>query len=133
MTIRTSYPHQSLKFWIADGSPALDVWLGYTPVDKAQRQNRTFIVLSVRRPKISKLLDMVWPVLAWFTNRVFAEDCSIVEMEQVAHDDLGRRLESGSVSAHPGSAEIACREWRLAMLLIGSVFAEPIRIAGSAP
>lgn len=89
MTIRTGYPHQTLKFWIADGSPALDVWLGYTPVDKAQRQNRTFIVLSVRRPKLSKLLDVVWPVLAWFTNRVFAEDCSIVEMEQLAHDDQG--------------------------------------------
>ncbi len=89
MTVRTEYPHQSLKFWISDGDPALDVWLGYTPVDKEQRFNRTFIVLSVRRPKIAKMLDLVWPMLAWFTNRVFAEDCAIVEMEQAAHDSQG--------------------------------------------
>jgi hypothetical protein len=28
-------------------------------------------------------------VLAWFTNRVFAEDCEIVEMEQAAYDEQG--------------------------------------------
>ena len=39
-------------------------------------------MLSVRRPKIPGVLDLAWPVLAWFTNRVFAEDCAIVEMEQ---------------------------------------------------
>ena len=46
-------------------------------------------MLSVRRPKIPGLLDLAWPVLAWFTNRVFAEDCEIVEMEQAAHDAQG--------------------------------------------
>jgi hypothetical protein len=45
--------------------------------------------LSVRRPKIPGVLNLVWPVLAWFTNRVFAEDCEIVEMEQAAHDAQG--------------------------------------------
>ena len=35
------------------------------------------------------MLDLAWPVLAWFTNRVFAEDCEIVEMEQAAHDAQG--------------------------------------------
>jgi renierapurpurin 18,18'-hydroxylase len=89
MTIRTGYPHQTLQFWISDDAPALDVWLGYTPVDRAQRLNRTFIVLSVRRPKIGPLLDIAWPVLTYFTNRVFAEDRAIVEMEQKAHDDQG--------------------------------------------
>ena len=89
MTIRTDYPHQTLKFWISDGAPVLDVWLGYTPVDRAQRLNRTFIVLSVRRPRMAPLLDLAWPVLAYFTNRVFAEDRAIVEMEQKAHDDQG--------------------------------------------
>ena len=67
----------------------LSVWLGYTPVDAAQRHNRTFVVLSVRRPKIPAMLDLAWPVLAWFTSRVFAEDCEIVEMEQAAHDAQG--------------------------------------------
>ncbi|MGP8232118.1 MAG: Rieske 2Fe-2S domain-containing protein, partial [Methylovirgula sp.] len=89
MTVRTEYPHQTLKFWTSDGEPVLNVWLGYTPVDEAQRLNRTFIALSVRRPKIPKLLDVIWPVLAWFTNRVFREDCDIVEMEQIAHDKQG--------------------------------------------
>jgi renierapurpurin 18,18'-hydroxylase len=89
MTIRTEYPHQTLRFWASDGKPALHVWLGYTPVDEAQRLNRTFIALSVRRPKIPGLLDMAWPVLTWFTNRVFKEDCAIVEMEQAAYDSQG--------------------------------------------
>jgi renierapurpurin 18,18'-hydroxylase len=89
MTIRTGYPHQMLKFWISGGDPALDVWLGYTPVDKAQRLNRTFIALSVRRPKIAAMLDIVWPVLTLFTNRVLKEDREIVEMEQIAHDSQG--------------------------------------------
>jgi hypothetical protein len=47
------------------------------------------VVLSVRRPKIPGVLDLAWPVLAWFTSRVFAEDCEIVEMEQAAHDEQG--------------------------------------------
>jgi hypothetical protein len=47
------------------------------------------VVLSVRRPKIPAVLDLAWPVLAWFTSRVFAEDCEIVEMEQAAHDAQG--------------------------------------------
>jgi len=28
-------------------------------------------------------------VLAWFTSRVFSEDCEIVEMEQAAYDEQG--------------------------------------------
>ncbi len=75
--------------WTRGDEPVLSVWLGYTPDDAKQRQNRTFIVLSVRRPKIPAALDLAWPVLAWFTDRVFAEDCAIVEMEQAAHDAQG--------------------------------------------
>ncbi|MGA2412532.1 MAG: aromatic ring-hydroxylating dioxygenase subunit alpha [Candidatus Binataceae bacterium] len=89
MTIRTEYPYQTLRHWISGEAPVLSVWLGYTPVDREQRLNRTFIVLSVRRPKVPLLLDAAWPVLAWFTNRVFAEDCDIVEMEQAAYDSQG--------------------------------------------
>jgi len=35
------------------------------------------------------LLDLAWPALIWFTNRIFAEDRKIVEMEQAAHDSQG--------------------------------------------
>lgn len=89
MTIRTDYPYQTLRFWTSNGNPVLHVWLGYTPVGEAQRLNKTFIVLSVRRPKMPALLDVVWPVLVWFTNRVFKEDRVIVEMEQAAYDTQG--------------------------------------------
>ena len=57
--------------------------------DAEQRVNRTFGLLSVRRPKIPGLLDMAWPVLVWFTERIFAEDRTSVEMEQAAHDRQG--------------------------------------------
>jgi phenylpropionate dioxygenase-like ring-hydroxylating dioxygenase large terminal subunit len=89
MTIRTEYPHQTLRLWISGELPVLDVWLGYTPVGADQRSNRTFIVLSVRRPRLPGALEIVWPILTWFTNRVFAEDREIVEMEQKAYDAQG--------------------------------------------
>jgi len=89
MTVRTEYPYQTLRHWAGKDDPALYVWLGYTPVDKEQRINRTFIILSVRRPKVPLLLDTVWPVICWFTDRVFAEDCEIVEIEQMAYDAQG--------------------------------------------
>jgi renierapurpurin 18,18'-hydroxylase len=89
MTVRTEYPYQTLKFWTSGDEPMLSVWLGYTPVDAAQRRNRTFVVLSVRKPKIPGILSMAWPALAWFTDRVFEEDREIVEMEQAAFDEQG--------------------------------------------
>jgi phenylpropionate dioxygenase-like ring-hydroxylating dioxygenase large terminal subunit len=89
MTIRTEYPHQSLRFWTAGEEPVLHVWLGYTPVDLEQRKNRSFIMISVRKPKIPGVLELAWPLLGWFTNRVFEEDRIIVEMEQAAWDAQG--------------------------------------------
>ncbi len=67
----------------------MDLWIAYVPVDAEQRVNRTFGLLSVRRPKIPGLLDIGWPLLVWFTERIFAEDRDIVEMEQAAHDRQG--------------------------------------------
>ncbi|MDB5362896.1 MAG: ferredoxin [Rhodospirillales bacterium] len=89
MTIRTEYPHQSLRIWTSGDEPVMHLWIGYTPVDAEQRLNRTFGLLSVRRPKIPGLLDLAWPALIWFTNRIFAEDRRIVELEQAAHDSQG--------------------------------------------
>ena len=89
MTIRTGYPHQRLKVWVGDGEPVLDVWLGYTPLDAAQRSNRTFGYLSVKRPKVPGLIHAAWPFITWFTERIFTEDRHIVELEQAAHDAQG--------------------------------------------
>jgi hypothetical protein len=58
-------------------------------MDAEQRTNRTFGLLSVRRPKIPGLLDAAWPVLIWFTERIFREDREIVEMEQAAYNAQG--------------------------------------------
>jgi phenylpropionate dioxygenase-like ring-hydroxylating dioxygenase large terminal subunit len=89
MTIRTDYPYQTLKIWTSGDDFVMDLWIAYVPVDAEQRVNRTFGLLSVRRPKIPGVLDLAWPVLVWFTERIFAEDREIVEMEQTAHDRQG--------------------------------------------
>jgi hypothetical protein len=95
MTIRTEYPYQTLRLWASGEEPLLHVWLGYTPVDKAQRLNRTFIVLSVRRPKIPGVLDLAWPALSWFTNRVFKEDCEIQARKPMVSRTLRGRSRFG--------------------------------------
>jgi hypothetical protein len=67
----------------------MDLWIAYVPQDREQRTNRTFGLLSVRRPKIRGILDLAWPLLVIFTERIFREDRDIVEMEQAAHDAQG--------------------------------------------
>jgi hypothetical protein len=89
MTIRTDYPYQRLKFWVDGGDPVLDVWLGYTPLDREQRTNRTFGYLSVKKPKPAFMLYLAWPFITWFTENIFREDKDIVEKEQAAHDAQG--------------------------------------------
>ncbi len=89
MTIRTGYPHQSLKVWVNGGDPVLEVWLGYTPVDAQQRVTRTFGYLSVRKPAIPGLIHLAWPFVRWFTEAIFAQDKAIMEQEQKAHDAQG--------------------------------------------
>jgi len=89
MTIRTGYPYQNLKVWVNGGEPVLDVWLGYTPLDREQRTNRTFGYLSVKKPKIPGLIHVAWPFITWFTEGIFAQDKHIVEQEQKAHDAQG--------------------------------------------
>jgi len=89
MTIRTEYPYQTLRIWTAGDKPVMHLWICYTPVDAAQTYNRTFGLLSICRPKLSWLLDLGWPALIWFTDRIFKEDREIVEMEQAAHDRQG--------------------------------------------
>ena len=94
MRIRTDYPNQSLKVWLGrdikmSDDPVLDVWLGYTPLDHAQRTNRTYGYLSVKRPPVPGLIDAAWPFVTWFTENIFREDKEIVEYEQQAYDAQG--------------------------------------------
>ncbi len=86
MTIRTEYPYQTLRIWAGDDLPVMSLWIAYVPLDAGQRSNRTFGLLSVRRPRIPGLIEAAWPLLVLFTERIFAEDREIVEMEQAAHD-----------------------------------------------
>jgi phenylpropionate dioxygenase-like ring-hydroxylating dioxygenase large terminal subunit len=89
MTIRTEYPYQNLKIWTDSDVPVMNLWIAYVPLDRAQRTNRTFGLLCVQRPKIPLLLEAAWPLLVWFTERIFTEDRWIVEAEQRAHDEQG--------------------------------------------
>ncbi len=92
MTIRTQYPYQTLRIWAGDDIPVMHLWIVYVPLDAEQRSNRTFGLLSVRRPRIPLLIDAVWPLLVVFTERIFKEDREIVELEQAAHDRQGEDL-----------------------------------------
>ena len=89
MTVRTGYPYQTLQIRSGDGTLVMDLWIVYVPLDAAQRTNRTFGLLSIRRPGIPLALDLAWPLLVWFTERIFSEDRWIVEREQEAHDRQG--------------------------------------------
>ena len=90
MTIRTEYPYQTLRFWTAGSSePALDLWNVYIPLDEAQRTNRTFGLMMIRRPALPGVIHLLWPFIVWFTNGIFAEDRWICELEQAAFDAQG--------------------------------------------
>jgi phenylpropionate dioxygenase-like ring-hydroxylating dioxygenase large terminal subunit len=94
MRIRTDYPSQNLKVWVGrdiqqSNDPVLDVWLGYTPLDAAQRTNRTYGYLSVKKPRVPGVIHAVWPFVVWFTENIFREDKEIVEYEQRAYDEQG--------------------------------------------
>ena len=90
MTIRTEYPYQNLRLWTDGELPVMNLWIVHVPLDREQRTSRTFGLLSIQRPeKMGFLLDAAWPVLVWFTERIFTEDREIVELEQKAHDEQG--------------------------------------------
>ena len=89
MTIRTEYPYQTLKIRTSEKTLVMDLWIVYVPLDREQRTNRTFGLLSIRKPGIPGVLNLAWPLLVWFTERIFKEDREIVEAEQRAHDSQG--------------------------------------------
>jgi phenylpropionate dioxygenase-like ring-hydroxylating dioxygenase large terminal subunit len=90
MTIATEYPYQRLRFWPPEtDEPALDLWNVYVPLDRAQRTNRTFGLMMIKKPSLPGLIHLMWPAIAWFTDGIFAEDKDIVEKEQQAFDAQG--------------------------------------------
>jgi renierapurpurin 18,18'-hydroxylase len=90
MTIRTVYPYQTLTLRRPTSpDPALHLWTAYVPVDRAQRRNRSFGLLMLKKPNIPGLLYLTWPAIRFFTERVFAEDRMAVEAEQRAYDEQG--------------------------------------------
>ena len=61
-------------------------------LDREQKTIRTFGLLSIHKPGgiLGRgLLQIGWPFLVMFTERIFKEDRWIVEAEQAAHDAQG--------------------------------------------
>jgi hypothetical protein len=90
ITIRTGYPYQTLRLAASeDGPAAFSLWAAYVPVDAAQRASHAFGLLMIARPRVPGALELAWPFIRRFTERVFAEDRMAVEAEQRAWDEQG--------------------------------------------
>ena len=76
MTIRTGYPYQTLKFWTAGQHRARARPLEHlrAATDREQRTNQTYGLMMVRKPDMPGLMHLMWPVIVWFTNGIFAQD-----------------------------------------------------------
>ena len=90
MTIRTEYPYQTLDL-VPEGAerPAFRLWVAYVPQDAGQRTCHAYGLLMIEKPGIPGALNLAWPLIRRFTERVFAEDRMAVEAEQRAWDEQG--------------------------------------------
>jgi hypothetical protein len=90
MTIRTEYPYQTLDL-VPEGAerPAFRLWVAYVPRDAEQRVCHTYGLLMIEKPRVPGVLQLAWPLIRRFTERVFAEDRMAVEAEQRAWDEQG--------------------------------------------
>ncbi|MFF9578030.1 Rieske 2Fe-2S domain-containing protein [Streptomyces rubiginosohelvolus] len=90
MTIRTEYPYQTLDLVPEKADhPALRLWAVYVPEDAEQRVCHAYGLLMIEKPRIPAALNVAWPFIRHFTERVFAEDRMAVEAEQRAWDEQG--------------------------------------------
>ncbi|WP_083301821.1 Rieske 2Fe-2S domain-containing protein [Kozakia baliensis] len=89
VTIRTTYPYQSLHIHDKDGDLIMQLFAVYVPNSADGKSSQNFGLLSVLRPKTPFLIDLIWPALGIFTHRIFEEDREIMEMEQQAWNELG--------------------------------------------
>ena len=93
ITIRTGYPYQTLRLAPAEsGPPAFSLWAAYVPEDAGQRTSHAYGLLMIPRPRVAVALNLAWPFIRRFTERVFAEDRMAVEAEQRAWDEQGQDL-----------------------------------------
>ncbi|MGY6019929.1 Rieske 2Fe-2S domain-containing protein [Streptomyces spinosirectus] len=90
MTICTEYPYQTLDL-VPQGAerPAFRLWAAYVPEDAEQRICHTYGLLMIEKPRVPGVLQLAWPLIRRFTERVFAEDRMAVEAEQRAWDEQG--------------------------------------------
>ncbi|MBR8638965.1 aromatic ring-hydroxylating dioxygenase subunit alpha [Streptomyces tuirus] len=90
MTIRTEYPYQTLDLVPENAEhPAFRLWVAYVPEDAEQRTCHAYGLLMIEKPGIPGVLQLAWPFIRRFTERVFAEDRMAVEAEQRAWDEQG--------------------------------------------
>ena len=90
ITIRTGYPYQTLQQVPEHAElPAFSLWVAYVPQDAEQRTNHVYGLLMIKKPPIPGSLQLAWPFIRRFTERVFAEDRMAVEAEQRAWDEQG--------------------------------------------
>lgn len=87
--MRTTYPYQSLKIHDKDGDLIMELFSVYVPNSADGMSTQVFGLLSVLRPKTPFLIDLIWPALGIFTNRIFEEDREIMELEQAAWREQG--------------------------------------------
>ncbi|MET7540811.1 Rieske 2Fe-2S domain-containing protein [Streptomyces sp. NPDC055059] len=90
ITIRTQYPYQTLRA-VPDGAelPSFSLWAAYVPEDAEQRINHAYGLLMIAKPPVPGVLQLAWPLIRRFTERVFAQDRMAVEAEQRAWDEQG--------------------------------------------
>ncbi|MFE6286620.1 Rieske 2Fe-2S domain-containing protein [Streptomyces sp. NPDC057877] len=90
LTIRTEYPYQTLDLVPEHAErPAFRLWAVYVPEDAEQRRCRAYGLLMIEKPRFPGALQLAWPLIRRFTERVFAEDRMAVEAEQRAWDEQG--------------------------------------------
>jgi phenylpropionate dioxygenase-like ring-hydroxylating dioxygenase large terminal subunit len=88
ITIRTGYPYQTLRLVPENAElPAFSLWVAYVPEDAEQRTNHVYGLLMIEKPPVPGALNLAWPFIRRFTERVFAEDRMAVEAEQRAWDE----------------------------------------------
>jgi phenylpropionate dioxygenase-like ring-hydroxylating dioxygenase large terminal subunit len=90
LTITTAYPYQTLQLVPEDAElPAFSLWVAYVPEDTEQRVNHVYGLLMIEKPPVPGAIQLAWPLIRRFTERVFAEDRTAVEAEQRAWDEQG--------------------------------------------
>lgn len=90
MTIRTEYPYQTLDLVPQNARhESFRLWVAYVPEDAEQRTCHAFGLLMIEKPGVPGALELAWPLIRRFTERVFAEDRMAVEAEQRAWDEQG--------------------------------------------